>query len=102
MGLSFYSTLPKSLRSIYLKGFLKNPMALLGLTKIHAIIHSAKILKKYNLVELLTPVLGISILLSALPLYVVAIIFILPTGYMAFIISRKFNSIFKRGEIQNA
>jgi len=90
------------MRSIYLKGFKKNPMAVLGLTKIHAIIHSAKILKKYNFVELLTPVLGVSILFSALPLYVTAAIFISSAGYMAFIISRKFNSIFRKGEIQNA
>jgi len=96
MGLSFYSTLPKAMRSIYLKGFCKNPIALLGLTKIHALIHSAKILKKYNLVELLTPVLGISILLSALPLYVTATIFVLSAGYMAFIIINKFRSKSKK------
>jgi len=77
-------------------------MAVFGLTKIHLFIHSAKILKKYNLVELLTPVLGISILLSALPLYVTAAIFILSAGYMAFIIYRKINSIFTKGEMQNA
>jgi hypothetical protein len=48
------------------------------------------------------PIMSLSLLLSLLPSYVVAAIFILSAGYMAFIISRKFKSKLKKGEVQNA
>jgi hypothetical protein len=101
-GLFLYSTIPKRLRTIYLKGFSKNPIAFLGITKSHLIIHSLKILKKYNLAGLMVPFMGLSLLLSLLPPYVVAVIFILSAGYMVFIISMKLKLQFKKGELQNA
>jgi len=48
------------------------------------------------------PIMGLSLILSLLPPYVIAVIFILSAGYMVFIISRKINSILKKGETQNA
>lgn len=74
----------------------------MGLTKSHLIIHTLKILNKYRLAALMIPFMGLSFILSLLPPYVVAAIFILSAGYMAFVISMKFKLKFKKGEPQNA
>jgi hypothetical protein len=97
-GLFLYSTIPKRLRTIYLKGFKLNPTAFMGLTKSHFVIHTLKILKKYNVVGIVVPIFGLSLLLSLLPLWLIWIIFIGSISYMTFIISRKIKSKFKKGE----
>jgi len=73
-----------------------------GISKSHFIIHSLKILKKYHVMGAVIPIISLSLILSLLPPYVVAAIFILSASYLAFIISRKFKSKFKKGEVQNA
>ena len=67
----------------------------MGLTKSHFIIHTLKILKKYNIVGIAVPLVGLSLILSLLPPYVNAVVFILCVVYMAFIITKKFKSTFK-------
>jgi hypothetical protein len=89
-GLFLYSTIPKSLRTIYLKGFKINPIVFVGITKSHLIIHTLKVLKKYHLAALMVPFMGLSLILSLAPPYVVAAIFILSAGYLAFTTSMKF------------
>ena len=61
----------------------------MGLTRSHFVVHSLKILKKYNLTGLMVPVLGLSFILSLLPPYLTAGTFIVSTGYLAFIIFKK-------------
>ena len=73
----------------------------MGLTKSHFIIHTLKILKKYNVVGIAVPVVGLSLLLSLLPLWLIWIIFIGSISYMAFIITRKIKSKFKKGEVHS-
>jgi hypothetical protein len=102
-GLFLYSTIPKSLRAIYLKGLFKNnPIAFVGLTRSHFIIHTLKVLKKYHVMGAVIPIMGSSLILSLFPPYVLAVIFILSAGYMAFIISRKFKSKSKKEKHSNA
>ena len=67
----------------------------MGLTRSHLIIHTLKILKKYHLSGIVIPFMSLSLILSLFPPYVVVVIFILSTGYMVFIISRKINSKLK-------
>jgi hypothetical protein len=73
----------------------------MGLTKAHFIIHTLKILKKYNVFGIAIPLLGLSLLLSLLPLWLLWIIFIGSISYMAFIISRKIKLKFKKGEVHS-
>jgi len=101
-GLFLYSTIPKRFRALYLKGFKINPIAFVGLTKSHLIIHTLKVLKKYSLSGLMIPFLGLSLILSLLPLWLLWIIFISSSSYIAFVISIKFKPKFKKGETQNA
>ena len=95
-GLTLYSSLPTHIKNIFIKGFKKNPIAVLGLTKTHLIIHTVKIFKKYDLVSLIIPVTTLSIILSLLPQYLVWIIFIGSTGYLAFVIFRKLKHKFNK------
>jgi len=76
-------------------------MVFMGITKSHFIIHTLKILKKYNVVGIAVPIFGLSLLLSLLPPYVIAVIFILSAGYMVFIITRKIKTKFKKGEVHS-
>jgi hypothetical protein len=48
------------------------------------------------------PIMSLSLILSLLPSYVVAAIFILSAGYMAFIIFIKFKSKIKKEKHSNA
>ena len=73
----------------------------MGLTKSHFIIHTLKILKKYHLAGLMVPFMGLSLLLTLLPLWLLWIIFIGSVSYMAFIISKKIKSKFKKGEVSS-
>lgn len=83
--------------TIYLKGFfLKNPIVTLGLSKSHFVIHTLKILKKHHLLGLMIPVMGLFLILSALPPYVTAAVFVVSVMYL----SIKLFQIFKlKGEI---
>jgi len=102
-GLFLYSTIPKRFRYIFIKELFKNnSIVFMGLSKSHLIIHSLKILKKYHIIGAVIPIMSLSLILSLLPSYVVAVIFILSAGYMAFIISRKFKSKSKKEKHSNA
>lgn len=73
-----------------MEGFKINPIAILGLTRSHHVIHSLKILEKHNLIGAVIPIMGLSLFLSLLPPYVTATIFLLSAGYIAFAINKKF------------
>jgi len=100
-GLFLYATIPKSLRSTYLKGFCKNPKVFLGFTKLHLFIHTLKILEKYHVMVAIIPIMSLSLILSLLPLWLLWVIFIGSGCYMAFIISRRFKSKFKKEKYSN-
>jgi hypothetical protein len=77
------SVVPNPFNTIYLKGFYyKNPIVILGLTKSHFVIHTLKILKKYNLVGMMVPILGLYLVLSLFPSYLTAAIFISSVVYL--------------------
>jgi hypothetical protein len=79
-------------KTIYLKGFLnKNPIVVLGLSRSHFVIHTFKILKKYHLVGLMIPLMGLFLILSLLPPYVTAIVFAVSIGYLMIILFQIFN-----------
>ena len=96
-GLSLYSSAPGKFKDWLIDGFKRNPRAVLGITKSHLFIHSIKIFDKYGLTALFLPVTTLSLLLSFLPLYLVWILFIGSTGYLAFLIHRKFTKQTKGG-----
>jgi hypothetical protein len=76
------SVVPGLYNAIYLKGFKMNPIVILGLTKSHTVIHTIKILKKYNLVGLMVPLLGLFLILSIFPPYLTAIVFASSVVYL--------------------
>ena len=83
-GLSLYSSIPKRFKGKFIDVFKRNPRAVLGLTKTHAVIHSVKILNKYRLSSLLIPVSALSLILSQIPQYIIWVIFIVSLGYLVF------------------
>lgn len=92
-GLFLYEKIPKPLTHILMKGFQRNPKVILGFTKVHLALHSLKIFKKYNIIGLLVPVMGLSLLLTLLPLWLTLIIFIGSSAFSAVIINRKYRWI---------
>ena len=48
-GLFLYSSLSSRFKDSFVHAFKRNPKAILGLTKIHFIIHSVKVLDEYGL-----------------------------------------------------
>jgi len=77
------STVPNPLKATkYIKGFYKNPIVILGFSKSHFIVHTLKILKKHHLVGLMIPVMGLFLILSALPPYVTAAVFASSAVYL--------------------
>ena len=86
------STVPNPLKATkYIKGFYKNPIVILGFSKSHFIVHTLKILKKHHLVGLMIPVMGLFLILSALPPYVTAAVFAVSIGYLMIILFQIFN-----------
>jgi hypothetical protein len=83
-GLFLYSHTPESLKSKFIGVFRRNPKAILGLTSTHFIVHSIKVLNKYNLTALIVPIAGLSLILSLLPEYLLWAIFIGSSGYLYF------------------
>jgi hypothetical protein len=78
-------------KTIYLKGLLNKPIVILGLSRSHFVIHTFKILKKYHLVGLMIPLMGLFLILSLLPPYVTAIVFAVSIGYLMIIVFQIFN-----------
>lgn len=85
------SAVPNSLKATnYIKGFYKNPIVVLGLSKSHLVIHTLKILKKYHLVGLMIPVMGLFFFLSLLPPYVTVVVFVSSAVYQMVILFQVF------------
>jgi hypothetical protein len=88
-GLFLYAHTPESLKSNFIGVFRRNPKAVLGLTKAHFIVHSIKVLGKYDLTALIVPIAGLSLILSLLPEYLLWAIFIGSSGYVCFSVFSK-------------
>jgi hypothetical protein len=67
-----------------------NPIVILGLTKSHTVIHTLKILKKYKLAGVMVPLLSLFLILSILPPYLIAIVFVSAAVYLVLFIYRKY------------
>ena len=80
--LNLYASLPNRLKHTLIKGFNKNPRAIIGLTKSHMLIHSIKILKKYGLNALVIPVSMFALFLAMLPEPLIWFIFIASSLYL--------------------
>ena len=94
-GLSLYSSIPKRFKGKFIDVFKRNPKAVLGLTKTHTVIHSAKIFDKYRLSSLLNPVSALSLILSQIPQYIIWVIFTVSLGHLVFSVSSNLKRIFK-------
>jgi hypothetical protein len=82
--------MPGKLKDKLIAAFKRNPKAILGITKIHFVIHGIKILKKYHLIALILPFVAASLILNLLPEYLLWAIFTGSTGYLGLLIARKF------------
>jgi hypothetical protein len=91
-GLFLYAHTPESLKSNFIGVFRRNPKAVLGLTKAHLIVHSIKVLDKYDLTALIVPFAGVALGLNLLPEYLLWAIFIGSSGYLCFSVISKTNA----------
>lgn len=89
-GLSLYASIPKRLKHKFIGAFKRKPKAVIGLTKTHLIVHTIKVFHKYGLIALLLPIIGISLILSLIPNWLLWTIFISSTGYLIISVIRKF------------
>lgn len=83
------SVVPNPLKAIYLR-IQMNPIVILGFSKSHFVIHTLKILMKYKLVGIAVPILALYLVLSLLPSYLTAVVFIASVVYLVLLIYRKF------------
>jgi hypothetical protein len=83
-GLDLYSIFPNRLKGSFINVFKRNPKAILGLTRTPFIIHSIKVLDKYNLSALIALFAGVALGLNLLPEYLLWAIFIGSSGYLCF------------------
>ena len=88
-GLILYDLAPRSLKSGFVQIFKSNPKAILGLTKAHFVIHSIKVLDKYNLTALIIPFTAFALGLNLLPEYLTWAVFIGSLGYLVFLASKR-------------
>ena len=84
-----YSSLSNRFREAFVNAFKRNPKAVLGLTQTHFIIHSVKVLDKYDLVALILPFIGLGLTLNLLPEYLVWAIFIGSSWYLVSLVSKR-------------
>jgi len=99
-GLNLYESLPNRLQHILLKGFYKNPIAVCGLTRLHLLIHSIKILKKYHLSVLAIPLTAFAMFLSMLPKPLVWFTFIASLLYLLAITAKPVYAFKRKEKIQ--
>ena len=94
-GLKVYENFKKlKLGKLFVSGFKRNPRAVLGITKFHTIIHSAKILKKHGF--LISTISAISIpatILAMLPLWVPVVTLAGSGGYLGWGIFRMLRTV---------
>jgi hypothetical protein len=88
-GLFLYDVAPRSLKSKFMQVFKANPKAVLGLTKAHFVIHSIKVLEKYDMAGLIVPFIGLSMAMNILPGYLVWAVFIGSSWYLVSSVSKK-------------
>jgi hypothetical protein len=88
-GLDLYSIWPNQFKGSFIHVFKRNPKAILGLTRTPFIIHSIKVLNKYNLSALIALFAGIALGLNLLPEYLLWAIFIGSSGYVCFSVFSK-------------
>jgi hypothetical protein len=81
-GLLLYASIPKRLKHKFIGAFKQKPKVVIGLTKTHLIIHTIKVFHKYGMIALLLPIIGISLILSMIPNWLLWTIFISSTGYL--------------------
>jgi len=79
-----YSSIPRKLKDRFIGIFKNHPKAVIGITKTHLIIHTIKILDKYGLTALIMPFIGISLILSLIPVWALWVILIGSSGYLVF------------------
>lgn len=85
------STVPNPLKTIYItKGFLQNPIVVLGLSRSHLVIHTLKILKKCGLAGLAIPLFSLFLVLSLLPPYLNAAVLAVSVAYLVIILFQIF------------
>jgi hypothetical protein len=92
-GLFLYSSLSNRFKEAFVHAFRKNPKAVLGLTQTHFIIHSVKVLDKYDLVALILPFIGLGLTLNLLPEYLVWAVFIGSSWYLVSLISKRSKAV---------
>ena len=97
-GLGLYSSLPHKWKNRFIDAFKRSPKAIIGISKSHLIIHSVKTLHKHGIVSIILPFTTLAIGMSALPQFVVWIIFITSSGYLFITINRKSNKRKKEKE----
>jgi len=83
-GLSLYSSIPRKLKQRFIGTFKRYPKAIIGITKTHLIIHTVKVLDKYGLAALIMPFIGISLILSLIPVWALWVILMGSSGYLVF------------------
>jgi hypothetical protein len=88
-GLLLYDLAPRSQKSSLIKIFKLNPKAVLGLTKAHFVIHSIKVLEKYDLAGLIVPFVGLSMAMNLLPEYLIWAVFIGSLAYLVSLLLRR-------------
>ena len=88
-GLLLYDVAPRSLKSSLIKIFKANPKAVLGFTKAHFVIHSIKILEKYDLAGLIVPFVGLSMAMNLLPGYLIWAVLIGSLWYLVSLVVKR-------------
>jgi hypothetical protein len=88
-GLLLYDVAPRSLKSKFIQVFKANPKAVLGLTKAHFVVHSIKVLEKYDMVGLMVPFVGLSLFMNLLPGYLVWTVLIGSLGYFVSLVVKR-------------
>jgi len=91
-----YSSIPRKLKHKFIGIFKKHPKAIIGITKTHLIIHTIKVFDKYGFAALIMPFIGISLILSLIPVWALWVIFIGSSGYLVF--STVYKSNQKKGD----
>ncbi len=95
-GLSLYASMSNKWKSRFINAFKRNPKAIIGISKIHLILHGVKILHKHDLVSIILPFTILAIGMSVFPQPIVWFIFIASSGYLFMAITRKSNKRIKR------
>jgi hypothetical protein len=100
-GLYLYRLIPKSFKGKFIGVFKKRPKVILGLTRIHLLIHTIKVFKKHHLIAIIIPIVAMALIQNYLPIYVIWTIFIGASGYALFLMTIKTKTK-KRKEKQDA